>query len=54
MVYSVYRDLCDAYKENQIIIFDNQEPDVDLIPSMSYQRFTRNSNLGRYGFFPVN
>jgi len=54
MVYSVYRDLCDSYKENQIIIFDNQEPDVDLLPSMSYQHFTRNSNLGRYGFFPVN
>jgi len=54
MVYSVYRDLCDSYKENQIIILDNQEPDVDLLPSMSYQHFTRNSNLGRYGFFPVN
>lgn len=54
MVYSVYRDLCDAYKENQIIIFDNQEPDIDLIPSMNYQHFTRNSSLGRYGFFPVN
>jgi hypothetical protein len=54
MVYSVYRDLCDAYKENQIIIFDNQEPDIDLIPSMNYQHFTKNSSFGRYGFFPVN
>lgn len=54
MVYSVYRDLCDAYLDNQVIIFDNQEPEVDLLPSMNYQHFTRNSNLGRYGFFPVN
>lgn len=54
MVYSVYRDLCDAYNENQVIIFDNQEPEVDLLSSMNYQHFTRNNNLGRYGFFPVN
>jgi len=54
MVYSVYRDLCDAYTENQVIIFDNQEPEVDLLSSMNYQHFTRNNNVGRYGFFPVN
>jgi hypothetical protein len=54
MVYSVYRDLCDAYNDSQVIIFDNQEPEVDLLSSMNYQHFTRNSNLGRYGFFPRN
>lgn len=54
MVYSVYRDLCDAYTEHQIIIFDNQEPDLDLIPLMNYQHFSKNVNVGRYGFFPAN
>ncbi len=54
MVYSVYRDLCDSYKENQIIIFDNQEPELDLVPLMNYQHFTKNKNVGRYGFFSMS
>jgi hypothetical protein len=45
---------CAGIAENQIIIFDNQEPDLDLIPLMNYQHFTKNVNVGRYGFFPVN
>jgi chromosome segregation ATPase len=54
MVYSVYRDLCDAYSEQQVIVFDNQEPELDLIPLMSYQHFTKNPRVGRYGFFPLS
>lgn len=53
MVYSVYRDLCDSYNENQIVVFDNQEPELDLIPLMNYQHFTKNKNIGRYGFFAI-
>ncbi|MYM80791.1 MULTISPECIES: hypothetical protein [Duganella] len=54
MVYSVYRDLCDSYNDNQIIVFDNQEPESDLIPMMHYQHFTKNKNIGRYGFFAIS
>lgn len=52
MMYSFYRDLCDSYKQRQIIVFDNQEPDVDLLPMMNYEHFSKNRNVGRYGFFP--
>lgn len=51
MVYSFYRDLCDSYKDHQIIVFENQEPDGDLIPMMKYEHFSKNINVGRYGFF---
>ncbi len=53
MIYAFYRDLCDSYKDRQIIIFDNQEPDSDLRPMMNYAHFSKNKNVGRYGFFPV-
>lgn len=52
MVYSFYRDLSDFYHELQIIVFDNQEPDKDLIKNINYVHFSKNSNSGRYGFFP--
>lgn len=52
MVYAFYRDLCDSFKDRQVIIFDNQEPDNDLKPMMKYEHFSKNKNLGRYGFFP--
>lgn len=52
MVYSFYRDLCDSYNDQQVIVFDNQEPDEDLRPLMKYEHFSKNRNVGRYGFFP--
>lgn len=54
MVYALYRDLCDSYKDEQIIIFDNQEPDEDLRSMMNYIHFSKNPSVGRYGFFPIN
>lgn len=53
MVYSLYRDLCDSYSNDQIIIFDNQEPEPDLLTMMHYTHFSKNTGVGRYGFFPV-
>lgn len=53
MKYAFYRDLCDFYKEHQVIVFDNQEPDDDLKSMMKYEHFSQNPNVGRYGFFPV-
>nr|WP_298114076.1 AAA family ATPase [uncultured Pseudomonas sp.] len=52
MVYSFYSDVAENYNNRQIIIFDNQEPDVSLIPSVTYYHFSKNRNMGRFGFFP--
>lgn len=52
MVYSFYSDVAENYKDRQIIIFDNQEPDVSLIPAVTYYHFSKNRNMGRFGFFP--
>lgn len=54
LIYSFYRDLCDFYKGKQIIVLDNQEPDEDLHSSMRYIHFSKNENIGRYGFFPIS
>jgi len=53
LIYAFYRDLCDFYKENQIIVLDNQEPSKDLQKSMKYIHFSKNERIGRYGFFPL-
>lgn len=52
LIYSFYRDLCDSYNDKQIIIFDNQEPDVDLQERMNYIHFSKSNDVDRYGFFP--
>ncbi|WP_444994752.1 hypothetical protein [Aliikangiella sp. IMCC44359] len=53
LIYAFYRDLCDFYNDDQIIVLDNQEPDKDLIKFMKYTHFSGNSSIGRPGFFPV-
>ncbi len=54
LIYAFYRDLCDFYNDKQIIVLDNQEPSKDLHDCMNYIHFSKNENIGRYGFFPVN
>lgn len=54
MIYAFYTDLCESFNDRQIIVFDNQEPDEDLIPKMTYYHFSKNKEIGRYGFFPIN
>ena len=54
LTYAFYRDLCDNYKDSQIIILDNKEPEVSLHSKMKYIHFSRNKQIGRYGFFPIN
>lgn len=53
LIYAFYRDLCDFYKDKQIIVLDNQEPNEDLHALMNYIHFSGNPDVGRYGFFPV-
>lgn len=54
LIYAFYRDLCDYYNDKQIIVLDNQEPDEDLLDLMNYTHFSKNANIGRYGFFPTS
>ncbi len=54
LIYAFYRDLCDFYNDKQIIVLDNQEPSKDLFNSMNYVHFSKNENIGRYGFFPLS
>jgi len=53
MIYAFYIDLCNSFNDKQVIIFENQEPDVDLRDKMTYYHFSKNVEIGRYGFFPI-
>lgn len=53
LVYAFYRDIADNYKDSQVIILENKEPDVGIIGLVDYQHFTRSRNHGRFGFFPL-
>lgn len=53
VIYAFYQDIADSFKGSQVIIFENKEPDMAIIPHMNYQHFTKSRNQGRYGFFPV-
>ncbi|PCH49145.1 MAG: hypothetical protein COC22_07120 [Flavobacteriaceae bacterium] len=52
LIYAFYRDLCDFYNDKQIIVLDNQEPSEDIQDNMNYVHFSKNEDIGRYGFFP--
>ncbi len=53
LIYGFYRDIADSFRDSQIIIFENKEPDPSVIPMLNYQHFTKNRNNGRYGFFTL-
>lgn len=53
VIYAFYQDVADNFKDSQVIIFENKEPDMALIPHMNYQHFTKSKKIGRYGFFPL-
>ncbi len=54
LIYAFYRDLTDFYNDKQIIVLDNQEPSKDIQDSMNYVHFSKNEQIGRYGFFPLS
>lgn len=54
MIFAFYIDLCESFNDKQIIVFENQEPDEDLKQKMTYYHFSKNKDIGRYGFFPLN
>lgn len=53
MVFAFYMDLCESFNDKQIIVFENQEPENDLKRKMTYYHFSKNKDIGRYGFFPI-
>lgn len=53
VIYAFYQDVADSFNDSQVIIFENKEPDMAIIPHMNYQHFTKSRHQGRYGFFPV-
>ncbi|WP_074033577.1 AAA family ATPase [Exiguobacterium sp. AT1b] len=39
--------------EHQVIVFENKKPQKDVIEKINYIEFTKNSNIGRYGFITM-
>lgn len=50
---SFYNYLAENYKKQQVIVFENADPQKELWDKINYYHFTKNKNNGRYGFFPV-
>ena len=50
---SFFSYLADNFSDSQIIIFENKEPDKDVIKKINYINFTQNTEEGIYGFIPV-
>ncbi|WP_263352745.1 SMC family protein [Acidicapsa acidisoli] len=48
-----YRDLATRVLEQQVIIFENEEPAEDIQPLIVFHHFTGDPMLQRCGFFPV-
>jgi hypothetical protein len=46
-----FRSLADGLCSGQVIVFENEDPPVDLGNAITYHHFTK-SSIGRYGFFP--
>lgn len=49
---SFYKYLSENFNKEQIIVFENSEPDSELCKVILYHHFTKNNLYGRYGFFP--
>lgn len=47
-----YADLGGRAAISQIIVFENEDPDLALRPRLTLHLFSKQENSGRYGFFP--
>ena len=47
-----FRNLADETTDDQIIVMENEDAPSDVRERVTYFRFTKNRDLGRYGFFP--
>ncbi|MEG0774399.1 AAA family ATPase [Clostridium sp.] len=48
-----YKYLSNESKNMQIIILDNVDPDEDNQSKINYYHFSKNKEVGRYGFLPI-
>jgi hypothetical protein len=48
---SFYNHLANNFSNEQIIVFENVEPDSQIKGKITYYHFSKNKNNGRYGFF---
>jgi AAA domain len=48
-----YEYLANNYNDSQIIIIENEHPPANFEEKITLTNFTKNSNKGRYGFFPL-
>ena len=49
-----YEDLANDKSGDQFIVLENEEPGKDIRSKILYHHFSKNSNVGRYGFFPIS
>jgi hypothetical protein len=49
-----YRDLAGRVTSDQVIIIENEDPDASLETGIVSHIFTKRSDSGRPGFFPVD
>ena len=48
-----YKYLADNHKDDQIIVVENEHPPSELEDRIVLVKFTKNPDIGRYGFFPI-
>jgi len=48
-----YRYLASNIKVPQVIILENEEPPIDILPLINHIVFTKKTDSGRYGFIPI-
>jgi hypothetical protein len=48
-----FRYLADDKSGDQIIVIENETPPQDVVERVNVYDFTRNHDIGRYGFFPL-
>ena len=49
-----YINLSNVSNDYQIIIIENKEPPEEILNKINYISFTKKTNVGRYGFIPLN
>ena len=48
-----YNDLAARISTDQVIVVENEDPDLSLQPAIVWHLFTRRADVGRPGFFPT-
>ncbi|MGL5714402.1 MAG: AAA family ATPase [Paraclostridium sp.] len=48
-----YKYLSEKYKDKQVIILENVQPQDDVIKNIKYYYFSKNKSKGRYGLYPI-